>query len=396
MIEDVMFDIDDPAIAADPYAVYGQLRERCPVGYTERRGGYYYVADYESVRTVFRSPELFSNAQVKLPFIDEAPEIPLQLDGPLHATWRTILDPLFSMSRMEGYRAAIEAEAAGLMDAAVAAGQCDFASMFTIPFPSRIFCRIMGLPAASLDEYLNLQRDITNVAATVRTHADDRAAALESYNRARQAVHEIFVGLKAQRRRDGLRDDVVSGLLAAEIDGRHLTDDEFHNVCVLMFSAGLETVTATLGNFFWYLAEHQDHWQALVADPTLIPKAVEELIRYESVVATGRVVSQPTELAGQALCPGDRLMLITGSAGRDSAVFVAPDEVDFARTPNRHLAFGAGPHRCLGSHLARMELRVALEQAVRRMPRFTLTPGARVVRTLGQIKAFDVLPLTIG
>jgi cytochrome P450 len=219
---------------------------------------------------------------------------------------------------------------------------------------------------------------------------------MEAYNRARDGVREIFDNLRSHRSVEGMRDDVVSFLLTAEIAGRKLTVEEFHNVCVLLFSAGLETVTATLGNFFWYFAEHQEQWQRLIDDPTLIPKAVEELLRLESVVSTGRVVKVETELAGTKLCPGNRLLLITGAADRDPAVFENPDEVVFERSPNRHLAFGVGPHRCLGSHLARMELRVALEEAIRLMPRFSITPGGKVVRTLGQIKAFDVLPLTVG
>jgi cytochrome P450 len=276
------------------------------------------------------------------------------------------------------------------------AGQCDFASAFTIPFPSRIFCLIMGLPPTSLDRYLNLQRDISNIAATRRRNVDDRPLALENYQRARAAVREIFVELKEDRLAHGFGDDVVSELLQLQVDGRPITDDEFHNVCVLLFTAGLETVTATLGNFFWYLAEHQEQWQRLIGEPSLIPRAAEELLRYESVVSAGRLVMTDTELGGQLLCPGDRLMFMTGAAGRDEHVFDQPDEVDFERSPNRHLAFGAGPHRCLGSHLARMELRIALEEATRLLPAFGLTPGQSPVRTLGQIKAFDVLPLSIG
>ena len=390
------FDLDDPAIAADPYPTYARFRATCPVGRADGRGGYWYVMDYASTRTVLRSPDLYSNAQIKVPYIDETPEIPVQLDGAEHAVWRALLDPLFSLKRMERYRPAMVAEARALLEGVAVAGQCDFASSFTIPFPSRIFCLIMGLPPASLDRYLNLQRDISNVAATKRRDVDDRAQALESYERARAEVRRIFVELKQDRLTHGFGDDVVSELLQLEVDGRPITDDEFHNICILLFTAGLETVTATLGNFFWYLAEHQDQWQRLRRETPLIPRAAEELLRYESVVSAGRLVVAETELGGQRLCPGDRLMFLTGAAGRDEGVFDRPDEVDFERSPNRHLAFGAGPHRCLGSHLARMELRIALEEATRLLPEFVLTPGQHPVRTLGQIKAFDVLPLTIG
>lgn len=390
------FDIDDLSIAEDPYRKYAELRAQCPVGFTETRGGYWYLTDYESVRTAFNTPDVFSSAQVKVPYIPEDdPEIPLQLDGELHAKWRKILDPLFSKSRVATFLPLVQQQAEDLLDAAVQAGSGDFATAFTIPFPSRIFCIVMGLPADSLDQYLNLERDLANVAATRRADLDDRAAALKAYNRARAAIRTIFADLKQDRLKNGMRDDVVSALLTGELDGQPISDEDYHNVCVLLFIAGLETVTATLGNIFWYLAEHQDQWQALRADPSLVGVAVEEFLRYESVVAPGRVVVSDTELHGATLHAGDRVLLFTGSAGRDETVFEDPDEVVYSRKNKRHLAFGSGPHRCLGTHLARQELRVALEAAIPRISEFHLTPGHQVIRKMGQTKSFDVLPLTI-
>lgn len=390
------FDIDDPALAADPYPKFAELRATCPVGHTDKREGYWYVSRYEDVKQVFRAPTAFSNSQIKVPYVDEEPEIPVQLDGEEHAKWRALLDPLFSLTRLESrYSGLIRDEARRLISAAAEAGEVDFATSFTIPFPSRIFCIIMGLHPTSLDRYLMLQRDIANVAATNRDK-DDRAAVLAKYKAARDGVHQIFDELRDERLAGELGDDVVGTLLATEIDGRPVSAEEYHNICVLLFTAGLETVTATLGNMFWYFAEHQDHWQQLRENPALIPSAVEELLRFESVVAPGRLVTEEFDLGGQHLCPGERVMLLTGSAGRDETIFDGPDEVKLDRSPNRHLAFGLGPHRCLGSHLARMELRTALETAVELMPEFKLAPGQRVVRTLGQIKAFDVLPLAIG
>jgi cytochrome P450 len=389
------FDLDAPEIKDDPYGKYAELRRTCPVGFSETRGGYWYISDYDDVRTVFRSPEVFSNKKFKIPYIDDPVEIPLQLDGEIHARWRDILDPLFTLARVEGYRELARQQCAGLIGDFVAAGGGDFVQAFAIPFPSRIFCILMGLEPGELDQYLMWQRALVRVVNVVNPTTEDRQAVLSSYSDARDAVHKVFARIREERLRDGFRDDVVSALITAEVDGRPVTEDEYHNVCVLLFVAGLETVTATLGNITWWLAEHPAERQRLVGDPSLISKAVEEFLRYESIVAAGRVVAQETELGGQHLVPGDRIMLLTGSAGRDEAVFDQPDEVIFERSPNRHLAFGGGPHRCLGSHLARMELRLAVEEICRSMPDFEITTGAEVVRSMGMIKNFESLPLTV-
>jgi cytochrome P450 len=385
------FDLDAPEIKDDPYSKYAELRRTCPVGFTGTRGGYWYISDYESVRAAFRNPEVFSSREIKIPYLEDPDEIPLQLDGSAHARWREILDPLFTLNRIEGYRNLAQNECGTLISDFAAAGGGDFVQAFTVPFPSRIFCIIMGLEPAELDDYLVWQRAL----ADVHNAPADRDAVLRRYSEAREEVHKVFARIREDRLRGGFRDDIVSALLTAQLDGRPVTEDEYHNVCVLLFAAGLETVTATLGNIIWWLAEHPKERQRLIDDSSLISKAVEEFLRYESIVATGRVVTQDTELGGQQLSPGDRVMLLTGSADRDEAVFDRPDEVIFNRSPNRHLAFGGGPHRCLGSHLARMELRIAVEEILRAMPDFEITPGAEVVRSMGTIKNFDALPLTL-
>lgn len=402
MPENCPFDIDDPSIIDDPYTKYAELRATCPVGFSETRGGFWYVADYESVRAGFRNPEMLSNAEIKVPAAGDpmGKYIPVQLDGPIHTRWRELLDPLFSLTRMESYRHAIRDEAVSLLEEVTAKGECDFAEMFTIPYPSRMFCLLMGLPPEGLDDYLTLQRDLAGVSAVVRTapgeERPDRETVVARYHQARQGVDGIFADLRQERLEHGMRDDLVSAILTGEVDGRPVTEQEYLNLTGLLFTAGLETVTATLGNMVLFLAEHPGHRRRLVEDPSLIQGAVEEFLRYESIVAPGRVVTSDGELGGQQLRAGDRVMLITGSAGRDEKMFENPDEVIFERSPNRHLAFGGGPHRCLGSHLARMELRVALTEICRLMPDFMVTPGKSPVRSLGQIKALDVLPLTVG
>jgi cytochrome P450 len=389
MTTDTRFDIDDPAIVDDPYPTYARLRATCPVGYTGNRGGYYYVSDYENVRTVFRDPELFSSEHVKIPIVEDplGPEIPLELGGDEHRAWRELLDPLFSMRRLETYRPMIREHVVKLLEGIVDAGECDFMMALAIPFPSRIFCVLMGLPPEGLDQYLRWGRALAK--ATSQT---DAAASLEAFKRAREGVMAVFDGLREERLAAGFRDDVVSHLLQAEIDGEKLTGNQYHAVTQMLFVAGLETVTSTLGNITWFLAENDGHRRRLAAEPEVISKAVEELLRYESIASVGRVVTRDVEFGGCPMKAGDRVLVMPGSAGRDERQYADPDEVIFDRASVRHLAFGAGPHRCLGSHLARQELLIGLTAWHERIPDYRLDLDVPVREHGGQV-GLDNLPL---
>ena len=189
------------------------------------------------------------------------------------------------------------------------------------------------------------------------------------------------------------RDDILSGFLSAELDGRRLTREEILDICFLLMIAGLDTVTASLDCFFAYLAQHADQRDRLVADPELIPSAIEELFRWETpVTGVPRIAVQDTEIGGMAVRTGDQVMILLGSANTDEAEFPDADTVDLERAVNRHLAFGGGVHRCLGSHLARLELRVALREFHARIPAYRLAPDAVLEYTAG-IRSLASLPL---
>jgi cytochrome P450 len=181
--------------------------------------------------------------------------------------------------------------------------------------------------------------------------------------------------------------------LTAEVDGHRLTDNDILDICYLFLLAGLDTVTATLGCSVSYLAQHADHRDALVADPSLVPAAVEELLRWETPVpGVPRIATRDVEIAGETIAAGESVMCLIGAADVDPTEFPDPETIDFAREGNRHLAFGGGVHRCLGSHLARLELRVALEELHRRIPDYALKPGEEPRYTMG-IRSVDYLPL---
>jgi cytochrome P450 len=207
-----------------------------------------------------------------------------------------------------------------------------------------------------------------------------------------QGIYGYFGDVIEERRRKP-GSDLVSYLCQAEIDGEKLSSNEILDICFLMILAGLDTVTATLGCNVAFLASNPEHRRKLVADPALIPAAVEELLRWETpVTGVPRVVKQDVEIHGVTLEKGEMVTLLLGAADLDEGEFESPHDVDFARERNRHVAFGSGPHRCLGSHLARMELEVALEEWHRRIPDYAIQPGETPRYSPG-IREVQYLPL---
>jgi cytochrome P450 len=379
----------DPATANDPAAAYRALRETCPVARTSSPFGEHAVviSRYEDVLWALKHPEVFSSASA-VDIGQDQPLIPLQVDPPEHAKYRRLLDPEFSPRRI----AEIEDDARrlvnGLIDRFADRGECDFHEEFATPLPSTIFLRLMGLPQSDLPTFLQWRDN------TIRPDVEpgDFEAAARIREETGHAITRYFEEAIAERRRrpdDGL----LSRLVHAQIDGRPLDQRELLGICHLLLLGGLDTVTATLDCSVAYLATHPEHRRRLVEDPGSTAAVVEELLRAETpVMMVVRTVKEDTELRGVSLQKGDSVTVLLGAADRDPEEFPHPDEVDFDRVQNRHLAFGGGPHRCLGSHLARMELRVGIEEFHRRVPEYRIAPGAELRYSPG-IRQTESLPL---
>jgi cytochrome P450 len=264
----------------------------------------------------------------------------------------------------------ISAQVNELIDTFEHRGSCDFTNEFAIPLPSAIFLRLFGLPLAELPQLLEFnERTQRPAGKTADEHLANRAANARD-------VYRYFEAVITERRREAPRDDLLSKLLTTEVEGVRLSDDEVVDISFLMILAGLDTITDTLTCSFKFLAEHPAHRQRIVDDPTIIPAAVEELLRWETPVMTIiRVAHADDEIEGCPVKHGDFVLACLGSANTDEKEFENPDEVIFERNPNRHIAFGGGIHRCLGSHLARQELRVALREWHRRLPQYDLPVG---------------------
>jgi cytochrome P450 len=366
--------IDELFDLAAPQPRYKQLIEQG--GYLAPMPGMVMTASRELTDHVLRHHELFSSAG-GLDLGNIRPLIPLNIDPPQHGKYRKILDPLFAPKRMDAIEEDVTARANHFIDAFIDKGECNFTEEFAELFPSAVFLGLMGLPWDELDTFLRLRDGILRpdkVDADAlldfeKRMAIQRATGLE--------IYDYFGGFLDERRAKPT-DDILTHFLQAEVDGEKLTHEEILDICFLFLIAGLDTVSDSLTCFYAYLANHPEHRRQIAEDPAIIPNAVEELLRWESPVPNGvpRIANVDTELPnGMQITAGTAMLVSYGAANVDPAEFPDGFEVRFDREANRHIAFGGGVHRCLGSHLARRELRVTLREWHRRIPEYSIKPG---------------------
>jgi cytochrome P450 len=373
----------DPELAAAPQASYRAMQEHMPV---LRHDGLVMISRHEDVMHALRHPELFSSNMDAIDIGNIRPLIPLQVDPPDHVKFRRLLDPLFSPKETAKLEPEVRRLVNELIDGFEAAGECEFSGQFAIPLPCTVFLALLGLPLADLDLFLRFKN------AIIRPVGADGDEARRIQRAAGQEIYAYFQSVVDARRAEP-RDDLISGFIAAEVDGARLTDNDILDICYLFLLAGLDTVTASLTCAVAYLANHPDRRDAIAADVALVPAAVEELLRWESIVpAVPRVAMTDIEVSGETIRAGESVMCMIGAANIDPGEFPDADVVDLERPGNRHLAFGGGVHRCLGSHLARLEMRVALEELHRRLPGYTIKSGETPLYTMG-IRAVEYLPL---
>ncbi|GAA4056690.1 cytochrome P450 [Actinomadura miaoliensis] len=373
----------EPRPAGTTHPMLDELRERCPAFHSGAGHGFWVLTRHEDIVAAYQDAESHSSRAISV--IDPDPPyqwIPIMLDPPLHTAWRRLLRPLFTPARAAAMRDAVRRRCVELVEGLAAKGSCDFVTDFTRRFPTTVFLEFMGLPTGRLEEFLEWEYAILHPPPDGAGRAEAMAE-----------VTACFRRLIAERRA-APRDDVVSAATAFELDGRPVTDEELLQLCVLLFLAGLDTVTAQLSYSFWHLARHDADRARLVAEPGIIPDAVEELLRAYSLVLPARRLTADADVHGCPMRAGDMVMLPLMMANRDPRVFPDPQTVDFDRAPNRHIAFGAGPHRCLGAHLARLQLRIALEEWHRRIPDYRIPDGARPTEHASLVLGLDTLPLT--
>jgi cytochrome P450 len=380
----------------DPQPMYQMMRESMePFSLIEEgpTGPMALIVHRKYIDEAFRQPDLFASTEV-VDLQNVRPMIPLSVDPPDHKKYRKILDPLFAPRAMARLEEPVAKLANQLMDAFSGQDEIDFAHSFSIPLPSQIFITLLGLPLDELPRFLAMKDGIIrpeHVVGCPIGHPDAKAYQKQTAD----SVYEYFDALLDERTRDP-RDDLVTGFLSTEIEGERLTREEILDISFLFLIAGLDTVTASLDCIFSFLARHPVHRKQIVEDPSMIPAAVEELLRWETpVVGVPRISTREAELGGCPVPAGQVVTLLLGSANTDDEEFGDASQVRFDRNPNRHLAFGGGIHRCLGSHLARQELRVALREWHKRYPDYMVKPGEELEFTAG-IRSVDHFPMVLG
>jgi cytochrome P450 len=383
----------DAASSRDPQSLYRLLREMGTVVPIEGIG-YFVVGDAE-IEAVLRQPKLFSSNVTAGELGNERPLIPLQIDPPDQRKYRKLLNPLFAPQVVLPMEGALVELVNELIDDFADADRIDFATQFSIPFPSQVFLKLFGLPYEELPKFLEMKDGIIRPNYILDLPGNDPA--VQEYRRnAATSIYQYFDEILAERTA-APRDDLLSWLLAAEVDGDRLTHNEILDICFLFLVAGLDTVSASLDCFYWHLSEHPELRQQIVDHPERIDALVEELLRWETpVMVVARGATEDVELGGCPIKAGDHVMIVLGSADTDPARFPDAEDVRLDRSSNRHLAFGGGVHRCLGSHLARLELRVALREWHKRLPEYQVEPGADLTFTTGVRSVIGEYPMLLG
>jgi cytochrome P450 len=376
-VPDSNIDVDhtSPEYARDHHAVTRELREQCPVAFSEHHGGYWLVTDYESCARALRDEEVFSSLHA----VDEIdgiryggvniPEAPYQnalieMDPPEWNIFRRIVNPVFAPPRVEELRPRVLELTTECIDKVIESGAIDFVLDLANPVPAMVTLLILGLPLEDWEKYAEPTHEV--VYTRPGTPEFDKAVA------GQQWMFETLYG-EIVDRRTSPRDDVLTQLVTSEIDGRRLTDEEIVSMLNTVVNGGVDTTTSLLSNAIEHLDRDRELRQLLIDQPEMLPTATEEFLRYFSPVhAFSRTVVRDTDLEGQQLRSGDRVLLCFGSANRDDKQFPDPDTFIADRFPNRHVAFGLGKHRCIGSTLARQQFAIMLEQVLRRMPDYEI------------------------
>jgi len=392
----VDFDVYDPSLTIPVDRMQecaAELAKIGPLVYSTAHGGHWIVTRYDAVHDVLRKPEIFSSYPNNLVDAGAGKFLPLELDPPEHTAFRAALQPLFSPTRMRELEVEIRRIVNELISEFAARGSAEYISEFAHELPTRVFLALMGWPLSDAP----LFTEATEIALNGRP-GDTPEQANESRMQAAFQMFGYFGKVIAERRTGGADlDDITSRVLRnkIEVDGRErpLTDEELARMFFLLLIAGLHTVQGSLAWAVLHLSQNPDQRKLLVEDPGLVPAAVEEVLRYEAAVSMGRRAVADTEIGGVAVREGDQLLVMLCSANRDATEFHEPDAMRIDRTPNRHLTFGSGPHRCLGSHLARIELRIALEELHRRIPDYALDPNEPPTVLPSQVRGVARMPI---
>jgi cytochrome P450 len=349
--------------------------------FTPRNGGHWVINGYDLIFEAARDTETFSSRKMVVPRMENEPTyIPIYLDPPVHWTYRKVLVEAFSPKAVAGLEKEIRALAIELIDAVADSGACNFVHQVAEPLPVKIFMRMMGIPLERFADF----REWVQVIVSSSDNAEREAA---------QHKIDDAMGVVIRQRQAQRQGDLVSQLIDCDLDGRPPTFAELLGYCQLLFVAGLDTVMNGMSFAVRHLARDPELQKRLRADPALIPEAVEEILRRYTFSVPGRIVTRDTRFGGVDLRKDDMVLLMLPAADLDGEVFACPAHADIDRENKTHIAFNAGPHRCVGSHLARLELRILYEEWLSRIPDYWQDPDQPEKMHAGHVFGIDSLPL---
>lgn len=371
---------------ADPYPVQSELRERCPFPFTDRLGGFTAITRYSDIVQAVHDTEHFRNGLA--PKLGR-PMPPLETDPPLHTVYRRLLQPFFNVPRMRKIEHQLRGFTVDLLDSLLPRGRADFAESFTFILPVRAFCFLLNLPDTDWPKIKQWSRDAYTVYAHVPEYKERFAAS-------NAALYAYAHDLLDERRRNPLdpAEDIATLLSQSDVNGVPIDDGTIVGVIRLLLTAGHESTNSGLANCILYLASHPESQAHLRANPAAIPVAIEEMLRWDTpIMAMPRVVASDVELGGHCFKAGESVYLHYSSGNRDEQKFPNADVCVLDRKPNAHLVFGQGIHTCMGAPLARVEIKVALEELLARTGSFVL--DGDVDRTIFHRRGVTSLPLRV-
>lgn len=390
-VEDWKTDWDhyDPAWVEDPFPIWNELRDTCPVAHTDRYNeGTWLPLRFDDLSQIAHDTEAFSSQHNGLTAGGSVERVrfpPIHNDPPEHQGIRRAVLPFFTPKRIDAWEPLLRQHCEELMASIVANGGGDAAVDYAQHIPVTAIAAILGVDPEDGDQFRSWVVDFLEVGARDNELREKVTAELLGYMR--EAM---------DRRRAEPSSDLISHLLQSEVDGQPLDDDTIERMLMLQLLAGIDTTWSSIGAALWHLATHDDDRRRLVAEPELIPTAVEEMLRAYAPVNVMRRVAQDATISGVPVKPGDTVMMTYPIACRDSAMFENADEVIIDREQNRHPAFGLGIHRCLGSNLARLEMNLAVSVWLEQAPEFTLAEGADVRWSEGQIRGPRTIPVVFN
>lgn len=387
------WDHTDPEWVADPYPIWEDLRQRCPVAHTDRFGGAWFPATHAGVSAVAKDTENFTSRDVIIadgrPTEEDLPSPigvapPITSDPPFHAIARKLILPAFAPGVVNAMEPQIRELCNAYLDDVIGEEIVNGSLSYAKKIPPGVIRHMLGFPEEDTEKFIEAVHIITEAVDLPKEERIEMFAPVEEYFTRQIEDHQAHP-----------RDDLTSFLLDAEIEGQKLALEHVFGTMVLILVAGIDTTWGAIGASLWHLAQHPDDLERLVNEPDLMPVAVEEFLRFYAPVTMARLVNADMEYLGCPMKEYDWILLGFPAANRDPVVFKDADKFIIDRAENRHVAFGLGIHRCVGSNLARLELRVAIEEFIRRYPRFELANKNDVTWSQGQIRGPRNLPLRI-